>query len=198
MKIYECQRSRSFFWPLSKVTQILTVSSLFLWRYWAKSSQISFGASNKDSFKQFGSHDQDGGHAHHMVKPLIKSFFLGIDQQMLLKLGFQHQAFGYYVQRFPNDDPKLIFDLFTKGQLWLLMHLYGKMFKWWKNSETIGVYVIKVHRSFRMKLDLRWATIGPLGFFVLFFTVHVHIVDPFLWLIGNMKLPVSTKADFNK
>ena len=64
-----------------------------------------------------------------------------MEQPMILKLSMQHRELEYY-QIPSNDDPRLTF--VCKGQFWFLMHLYGKMHKWWITPETIEVYDIKV------------------------------------------------------
>ena len=133
IKIYECRRSRSFFWPLSKVTQILPVSHLLLWSCWANWSELSYGASigwrNNDSFKQLGSHDQDGRHACMWLKPL-KIFFFGTYWLMSLKLAMKHRALEYYLVS-SNDDPRLIFDLFTQRSAVVLYAFIWKKLKRW-------------------------------------------------------------------
>ena len=51
---------------------------------------------------------------------------------MTLKLGMQYGVLEYY-QVCSNDDPGLTLTCFTArtGQIWFLMHLYGKKVKQW-------------------------------------------------------------------
>ena len=87
-------------------------------------SQISYGASlgwgNKSLFKRYWSHDQDGRHAHILVKNLKN--LLQNQRPMILKLGMQHRVLEYY-QMITLGWP---WPILRQGQIWSRMLLYGK------------------------------------------------------------------------
>ena len=122
-----CGASLSFFWPLSKVTQISTVSHL-LWNYWANWSQIWYGASidwrNKDSFRQQWLHDQDGCHA---FKNLLWNQLANVVETWYTTLGIW--ILLNFLKCCPYVDPCPLYAKVNFGVLCICM---GKcLIKWW-------------------------------------------------------------------
>ena len=82
-----------------------------------------YGKGERNLYKWFKSHDQDGRHAHIWSKP-SKTFFSRTQCLVILKLGMHHRELKFY-KIYINDDPSLTLTYFMARS-----NLVAHAFKW--------------------------------------------------------------------